>query len=104
MTKLTIITENDNREPIVIWNAKGILAVVRLSDGVQKCLIGGLNTMDLALMIKAIVSGQGVENEKIRKAWMAAVALPDIGSENIVDVTPRENGLNNPFDELAGAL
>lgn len=100
MTKLTIITENDGREPIVMENAKGILAVARQSDGVQKCLIGNLNTMDLALMIKAIVSGRGPENEKLRKAWMAAAALPDPDDEDIRDVTPRETGLNNPFDEL----
>lgn len=100
MTKLTIIMESDGHEPIVMENAKGILAVVRLSDGVQKGLIGNLNTMDLALMIKTIVSGRGPENEKLRKAWMAAVALPDPDDEDIRDVTPKESGLNNPFDEL----
>lgn len=100
MTKLTIITEKDGREPIVMENAKGILAVVRMSDGVQKCLIGELNTMDLAMMIKAIVSGRGPENEKLRKAWMVSAALPDPDDEDIRYVTPRETGLNNPFDEL----
>ena len=100
MTKMTIILEDETRDPIVIENAKGILALIRNGDVVRKCLIGSLSNLDMALMIKSIPAGSGPECERLRKAFMAAVMLPDITDDQIIDETPGKDGLNNPFEEL----
>ena len=102
MAKMTIILQDDGKPPIVIENAKGILALTRETDVIRKCMIGELNTLDLALMIKAIAAGDGRENSKLKKAWMMSVMLSDFEDDKIVDVTPKEDGLNDPFAELAG--
>ncbi len=103
MAKMKIILEEENRPPIVIENAKGILALTREADGIRKCMVGELSTLDLALMIKAIAAGDGRENSKLKKAWMLSVVLSDYADDKIVDMTPKEDGLNDPFAELAGA-
>ena len=100
--RIRVTIETPGEEPVVIENVKGLVALLREDDGIRKAMMGNLQVMDLALMYKAWATGEGRENEKLRTARALSLLLPDFGNDEMVDVTPPRDGMNNPFSELMG--
>ena len=100
---MNIVITREGAEPVVIENAKGVLALVRMEGGISKVVVGELSTFELALMIKSITAGDDYQNEILRKAWAMAAKLPMFNKEDITETSHAGDGLNDPFAELAGA-
>ncbi len=98
--RIRVTIETPGEEPVVIENVKGLVALLREDDGIRKAMMGNLQVMDLALMYKAWGSGNGRENEKLKTARALSMLLPDFADDNVVDVTPPRDGMNDPFSEL----
>lgn len=97
--RIRVTIEMPGQEPIVMERVKGMVALLREDDGIRKCVLGALPVMDMALMYKAWCCGEGPENKKLKAAQALSALLPDFHDDQMVDVTPPQDGMNDPFME-----
>lgn len=98
---MTITIEGLPSGTVRLDHIEGLILLTRAEHGVGRCVLGQLNALKVALMLKALFSGDDKEGKMTRLAKGLAEVLPDFAPEQTIDLSPvKEDGLNDPFAEL----
>ena len=105
MQKITITIDGVNSEPVRFTDVEGLILLAKHPGGAAKAVMGALSIQDVTMMMKALTAGDDASTYRIKLALAFAKFLPEVPQENIVDMTPGQNGgTNDPFAELMNEL
>lgn len=103
--KLKITVEGMSGGPIEAETEKGLILLVRHPNGVQRAILGTMNILDLALMMKTLTCGEDAETKTLRAAQQLVPFLRDYQPEAITDMHPDAgSGAGSWIDELLSTI
>ena len=99
--KLTVTLEGTSEGPKVYDELEGVILLLRTPVGVARIVCGGLSIIDMAMMIKALYSGDDQATQKLKLAKGVAEIAPEFSKEDTVEIDETEmDKVNNPFNDL----
>ena len=99
--KLTVTLEGATEDPQVFDELEGVILLLRTPVGVARIVCGNLSIVDMAMMIKALCSGDAEITKKLKLAKAAVDFTPEFSKEDTVEIDETEmDKVNNPFNDL----
>lgn len=94
---LSITIDGLKDGPKTLDQLKGAIILFRNDLGAGKAIMGDFSPTDFVMMMKVFFSGNDEASMKIRAAKMFAELMPNLGEEDLVDISDSDNPEKNPF-------